>query len=133
MATKLGTSGKDTIVGTKKDDYLFGGEGKDKILGLKGDDRIEGGMGNDTLTGFKGADTFVFDASSGADTITDFNANQDVIEIPSGLSGITSGNDVLALATQVGKNVVIDLGGGVTIKLKNFDLGDLKADNFDIV
>jgi Ca2+-binding RTX toxin-like protein len=56
---------------------LIGGTRGETLVGSSGDDRIEGGRGNDTLTGGLGADRFVFSASDGSDTITDFQSGVD--------------------------------------------------------
>jgi Ca2+-binding RTX toxin-like protein len=145
MATK-GTNGNDVLTGTKFKDKLFGLGGNDKLFGKGGDDkldggtgndRLDGGTGNDTLTGGTGKfkDTFVFGKNSGKDVITDFDVKKDVIEIAKGLNGIKKAADVLKHASQKGKDVVIDLGGGNKITLKGVDLKDLKkapGDHFDI-
>ena len=49
----------------------------DRIVGSDdSDDTLQGGTDDDTMTGGTGADTFVFDETSGDDTITDFNKAQ---------------------------------------------------------
>lgn len=67
------------IHGTGKADYLAGTAGADVISGGHGNDFLEGGAGNDTLTGGRGADTFMIRANGGHDTVTDFNAGEDVV------------------------------------------------------
>lgn len=47
-----GGSGKDSLIGTKRNDELSGGSGADKVYGSGGKDKLEGGSGNDRLTGF---------------------------------------------------------------------------------
>ncbi len=101
-----GTSGSDTLAGTKQDDamygykgadtlsggkgndMLFGNEGDDKLMGGEGNDTLKGGDGNDTLiggtgadilTGGKGHDIFVFDVLDGqTDIIADFGAGDKI-------------------------------------------------------
>jgi Ca2+-binding RTX toxin-like protein len=66
-----------------------GNSGNNTIVGYgAGDNVIAGGAGNDTLYGGAGNDTFVFDSSSflanvisGLDTIGDFTATQDKIQL----------------------------------------------------
>ncbi len=129
MATKIGSGGNNTVNGTKFSDMLFGMGGRDRIDGGKGKDWINGGTGNDTLTGGKGADTFVFDgAKSGKDQINDFSVTQDILAIAKGLNGIETAADVLDHAVEKNGNVVINLGGGNKITLKNVSLDDLKDD-----
>ena len=67
------------IKGTNKADSLLGTAGDDVISGGRGNDWLEGGAGNDTLTGDAGHDTFVLRANGGHDTVTDFNASEDVV------------------------------------------------------
>ena len=76
----IGTSGADTleggdgadyIAGMEGDDVLKGGAGDDVLKGGDGDDVLTGGAGDDVLSGGAGSDTFVFDAESGNDIVTD--------------------------------------------------------------
>lgn len=149
MATVIGGGGDGEINGTDVKDKLFGGAGsdviqgfggKDKIDGGAGKDRIDGGEGNDKLTGDGDhpsfADTFVFGKDSGKDVITDFEVGKDMLEIAKGLNGIKKPEDVFDHAKQKGGDVVIDLGDGNKITLKNVSLDDLKKhpadEHFDI-
>jgi Ca2+-binding RTX toxin-like protein len=64
---------------------ISGGADSDHITTGADDDRISGGFGKDFLTGGAGADTFVItgalDIRSNVDTITDFNAKLDTLEL----------------------------------------------------
>lgn len=143
MATPIG-HGDNTIIGKSFGEKLFGGGGDDKVYGQggndvinggSGDDLIGGGKGDDKLIGGNGMDTFVFKKDSGKDIITDFNTKNDVLKIAQGLNGIKKPSDVLEHASQKGKDVIINLGDGNKITLKNVDLDDLKkhpGDHFDI-
>jgi Ca2+-binding RTX toxin-like protein/phosphodiesterase/alkaline phosphatase D-like protein len=78
--TGIGNGGDNTIVGIR--------DGNNVISAGAGNDTINGGAGNDLLYGGTGNDTFVFDSSSflaqvisGVDTIGDFTANQDKIQL----------------------------------------------------
>lgn len=51
MATKRGTTGADSLVGTDSNDRLYGNDGNDTL---------RGGLGQDTLYGDAGADVFEF-------------------------------------------------------------------------
>ena len=101
----------------------------DDFAGGEGDDTIEGGTTDDTLTGGGGADTFVFDRDSGHDTITDFTAGTDRIDL-SAFTDITSIGDLSGY--QAGDDAVIFLGfnGGGTITLEGVSLGDLSPSDF---
>jgi len=75
------------INGTGKADLLIGTDGADTINGGGGNDTIIGGAGTDVLTGGHGADTFVLNANSQYDIITDFNpAEGDKIVLDFGTS-----------------------------------------------
>jgi len=58
------------------DDVIWG-SAHANIDGGSGDDIINGGYGDNTLTGGSGSDIFEFTATSGNDTITDFNKDED--------------------------------------------------------
>ena len=98
--TISGTAGREILVGNGGADLIDGQGGNDVLVGGLGDDRLTGGDGSDTLTGGAGADTFVFlstaEAGTGFDTLEDFNAGLDKIEISKagfeGLSGFAAGN-----------------------------------------
>ena len=121
-----GLGGNDTLLGLGDNDILKGGNGSDKLFG---------GQGNDKMTGGSGADTFVFSKHSGRDIITDFDIKKDMIQIAKGIHGIKKPADVIDHAKQHGDDVIIDLGGGNKIILKDVKLSDLKKspeDHFDI-
>ncbi len=87
----------NNVRGSKYNDFLSGNNSDNHLLGGNGNDRITGSLGRDTLTGGAGLDTFVFKSakelaarSSLSDTITDFRAKSDVID----LSGIDANNSM---------------------------------------
>lgn len=63
--------------GGSGNDILWAAQGDDTLNGGTGNDILNGSSGNDTLTGGSGADIFEFTATSGNDTITDFNKDED--------------------------------------------------------
>ena len=83
--TVYGDQDNDTLSGGAGDDFLLGGTGNDTLDGGSQNDHLNGGEGNDLLTGGSGADTFVFDTVldelTNADTITDFVAGEDKVEL----------------------------------------------------
>jgi len=86
------------------------------LIGNNGSNVLNGGYGNDVLTGGGGADTFVVNAASGFDIITDFSVVQgDMID----LSAYTHGVANTAIISQWGMNVGIDLGNGNVISVIN--------------
>ena len=78
-----GGLGHDVIFGGNGWDFLFGGVGDDIIFGGNGNDTLIGADGSDELNGGDGADIFVFGVNTDGsqDTITDFAAGQDKIDI----------------------------------------------------
>ncbi len=92
-----GQNGRDNIIGGRGSDTLFGGTGQDTLDGGQGSDNLRGGAGNDTLTGGGGNDQFIYstgtgfrDSDIGIDRITDFRANQDVIQLSRVTFGLSS-------------------------------------------
>lgn len=93
----------DRLVGKDGGDALYGESGNDKLEGGKGDDYLVGGYGNDVLIGGAGADTFAFyDFYEGVDTITDFNAVQDTIQVSLGGFGAFSSPDEFTYDSDTG-------------------------------
>ncbi|WP_219701815.1 DUF5801 repeats-in-toxin domain-containing protein [Marinomonas lutimaris] len=82
-----GGSGNDYLSGGAGNDILIGGAGDDSLLGGDDNDVLIGGSGNDTLTGGAGADLFVLNNAS-IDTITDFNAKDDALDLTDLLTGV---------------------------------------------
>jgi Ca2+-binding RTX toxin-like protein len=112
---------------------LIGSSFNDTLIGDAGSNALDGGRGNDTLTGAAGNDTFVFRSGFGHDTITDFTAGQDAIELHDGL--FANSNAALAAATQSesGIDVVITVDAADIIVLHNVQLADLRASDFHVV
>ena len=106
-----------------------GGSGNETIDGGAGDDIIDGGAGDDSLTGGADADTFVFRAGHGNDTIADFTDGEDIIDVSSlGITGISS----LTFSTNADNDLVINTGeGNGTIVLEGVtDLATLTGEDF---
>jgi len=131
-----GLGGDDQIQGDRGDDLLNGGSGDDLIFGEEGNDTLNGGLGDDILIGGAGIDTFFFAANNGADSIDDFDINEDAIALVATL-GFATGQDVIEAITTRG-NVT---GGGrfavVTLSPENqitiLADNDITAANFIIV
>ena len=101
--TLYGDSGDDELEGGSGDDRLYGEAGGDELKGSSGADILEGGSdndelfggaGNDTLTGGDGNDVFAWTLADrgtaghvAVDTITDFNASKDSIDLRNLLDG----------------------------------------------
>jgi len=123
----LGGDGGDRVNGGDGNDFVYGGEGNDILNGSTGSDTVYGGLGDDRMTGGEGEDYHLFGGSvgGGADTVQDFVIGEDQLVF----EGITFGDEPGDLtAAQFledngffdGRNLVIDLGGGETVTLRNF-------------
>lgn len=123
-----GGGGDDILLGLAGDDILRGDDDNDYLDGGTGDDVLTGGTGSDRLIGRDGEDTFVFAGKSGRDTIRDFDLENDLLQIKANKK-IQTIEDVVKAAKQM-KNgdLVIDLGKGNKITLKNVDKEDFKLD-----
>ena len=75
----------ENLVGSGFNDTLNGTNGANIVNGGAGNDFIKGYVGNDTLTGGAGLDAFIFNtalnAATNVDTITDFSAADDTIQL----------------------------------------------------
>ena len=74
----------------------------------------------------------MFSDSDGAEVINDFVAgarSYDVINLL-GVSAIADIADVIAAASQVGSDTLIDFGGGNSIKILGVNVVALDADDF---
>lgn len=71
----------EQFTGAEGDNELWGGEGNDLLYGAEGVDKLIGGEGDDTLSGSTGDDTFTFAPEHGHDTITDFNLQDDTLDL----------------------------------------------------
>ncbi|MBW3585724.1 MAG: hypothetical protein KY448_07715, partial [Cyanobacteria bacterium 0813] len=112
----IGDQGNDTLCGDEGNNTLIGGSGDDLLFADTGDDLLFGGIGSDTLIGGIGSNGFVLSAGGGIDTIINFSAGVDSIELVGGLDfnqlsftetngstaiGIASRNEILAILTGV--------------------------------
>ena len=139
-AVILGASGNDTYdgrSGTQTGGIYLGGGHDTVYLGADGETVFGGsglgtihvGTGADVLTGGSGADTYLFGATVGHTTITNFSdAKGDLVDLSATTSLHTLG-DVLAVAQQVGLDTVISLGSG-TITLSNVQKTNLTSGDF---
>jgi hypothetical protein len=77
-----GDDGDDRLFGQIGADILHGDAGNDYLVGGADNDILLGGLGDDRLVGEAGADTFKMDGL-GHDTILDFQAGEDTIDLSS--------------------------------------------------
>ncbi|ACO79521.1 Secreted mannuronan C5-epimerase [Azotobacter vinelandii CA] len=133
QATLEGTTGNDTLTGSDAHETLLGLDGDDRLNGGAGNDILDGGAGRDNLTGGAGADLFRVsartdsyrtDSASFNDLITDFDADEDSIDLSAlGFTGLGDGyNGTLA--------VVLNSAGTRTY-LKSYE-ADAEGRRFEI-
>lgn len=112
-------------------DILVGGSGNDSLFGGAADDDLTGGTGNDILEGGRGGDVFIFGDNFGNDVITDYDqiTINDRLDFSS-LSAANYFSQAKSLMTQVGDDVVMDVGGGNILTILDVDKDDLFSGDF---
>ena len=153
-----GDEGNDSLSGGKGDDLLYGDgriiafteggtagpittyadisatypgtfvAGNDTLDGGKGDDFLYGGGGDDVMTGAQGSDTFVIEADSGDDVVTDFSKSQDVVVFD--VAGVEDFGD-LTLTASGSHDTLITWGTGDSLLLEGVKPNQLDASAFD--
>ncbi|SEL91984.1 Hemolysin-type calcium-binding repeat-containing protein [Roseivivax marinus] len=124
----FGGAGDDDLEGGNDDDTIFNGAGDDEVAGGSGQDTIWGGAGDDLLAGDGDEDTFAFVAGNGADTISDFDASEDILDL-SNVAGINADN-IGDFAAEVDNELVIYYTDEDSVTLQNVGLDDLDNVNF---
>lgn len=124
------SAGNDSVRGGSGDDNIFSGGGNDTVDGEAGADTLWGGGGNDRFTGGAGSDLFVFEAGHGDDTVTDFDVNEDRLQLSATTTDFTDAQSVIDASTSTGSGVRIDLGGGDSLVLQGVSLADLSNVTF---
>lgn len=123
-------AGNDIVFGGAGNDEIFSGGGADTVDGGAGVDILWGGGGDDQFTGGSGQDLFIFAAGHGSDTITDFDINEDTIQLDQTNTDFTDTASVIAAAIQVGNDVRVDLGGGDLLVIENVTISELEQATF---
>ncbi|MDC0739359.1 DUF4214 domain-containing protein [Cognatishimia sp. SS12] len=72
---------RDSLTGTSGADILDGNGGSDTLNGGAGDDILMDGRGSDQLWGGDGADVFIFERDGQSDTVMDFEAGVDRLDL----------------------------------------------------
>ncbi len=144
-----GSSKNDKLWGNEGNDTLYGYDGNDTIYSVQGDDVLIGGKGNDDLRGSQGFDTYIFYTGDGNDVIKETNQYRPSVkgisyylrrgQIQVDGAILTGGTWDETTQTYVGyqtgitynwsgvdnTQMIINYGNGDTIKIANFDNGDL--------
>src|SRR5262249_10088479 len=103
---------------------LNGGSGGQTLTAGSSPTTLIGGP-NDTLNGGASADTFVFKANFGANTINNFFAGTDVLHFSQSMFATAA--EVLSDAQQVGSDVTITHDAQNVVTLHNIQLSSLHA------
>lgn len=115
-----GNLGNDTCYGDDGNDIVRGGQNDDVLFGGAGDDWLSGDRHSDTISGGAGADIFHSFGDAGIDRVLDFNrAEGDRVQLDPGSTYTFS---------QVGADVVIQIGGGAQMILANVNVASLTGD-----
>lgn len=132
-----GGAGNDLLVGLSGNDLLEGNSGDDTLIGGFGADDLIGGTGSDILFGGRGQDTFHFAEGDGNDIIADFQRGRSNAfftiagdKISLDVDGIDSFADLMAVASEDGRDTVFDFGDGDVLVLNATRLAALDADMF---
>jgi len=122
----VGSDFGDYIYGSNVDNVLSGGSGADRLRGHYGNDTLFGGLGNDNLIGGSGQDVFVFNDGDGSDIIKDFQNNVDLVRLLDyGFADVAA---ALAMATEVGSDLIFDLGNGDFLTVENITINQIAND-----
>jgi Ca2+-binding RTX toxin-like protein len=122
-----GGAGSDVLRGGKGQNVLDGGDGDDLIFGGQGSAFIVGGAGNDTLRVGSGNDVIAFNAGDGMDTVYGGRDGGNTLSFGGGIR-----YSDLALS-KVGKDLVVSMGAGEGVTLKNWYTGNHSVLNLQIV
>ncbi|MFI3155631.1 MAG: Ig-like domain-containing protein, partial [Methylococcaceae bacterium] len=100
----------NTLIGNTANNLLVGDAGNDTLSGATGNDTLDSGTGNDRLTGGTGLDVFLFTTAPTAnmDTITDFAAVDDTIQLGKSIFTKLTTTGVLAAASFVKGAAALD-------------------------
>ena len=101
------------------------------VYGTKGDDTLLSTLADEIFTGKGGNDTYVFSGNFGNDTIKDFQASSNAVQLDHNVFGNFAG--VMSHASQVGSDVVISVDANNSLSLHNTLLSQLTANNFHLV
>ena len=109
---------------------LNGSSGGQTLTATSGPTTLIGGP-NDILNGGAGADTFVFPANFGSNTVNNFTPGTDALQFSQSMFANVAA--VLSDAQQVGSNVVITHDPQNVVTLQNMQLSNLHASDIHIV
>jgi len=117
-------------------DHITGDSATEILRGGGGDDYLHGGSGgNDQLSGDGGVDSFGYNTLTGRrDIIRDFEAgaeNNEIVYILGGDPDFDTFAEIMAVATNVGSNVVFDFGINNRLTFFGLQVSDFDISDFD--
>ena len=117
-----------TLIGDAENNSLTGGKGKDILRGGDNADTLDGGKGNDTLWGGSDdADTFIYRAGEGTDTIMDYNFDDgDLLQILD-KSGKEISKGAIKKFAFNDNDLILSIKGGGKVVLANFTTAETKT------
>ncbi|WAR43265.1 calcium-binding protein [Methylomonas rapida] len=121
--TFLGSNGVDNFSTGNGNDLLLGNAGNDSLIGGDGNDNLTGGLGNDVLQGGRNADVYYINRGDGEDTVIESGDGYDTSYLGGNGDKIVFGAGIEAadmVFTQVGSDLVMDLGQGDRLTFKNW-------------
>ena len=116
--TLIGDAANNSLIAGPGNDTLIGDAGNDTLNGGAGVDVLRAGPGDDTLTGGEGADTFQIYYGDGANTITDWNGDEDEV-IVYDLNGLEIDNAEYKISYNNLNEVIYTLADGTSLTFKN--------------
>ncbi|MEH3046359.1 family 16 glycosylhydrolase [Sphingomonas adhaesiva] len=118
----------ENLVLSSQTAWYGGGNDLDNIMTAKFDNQqLDGGKGNDVLVSEAKYTTFIVGKGNGSDVIYGFDST-DKIRLDG--YGFSSFDAVRKVASQVGSDTVLSLGGGETLTLRDTKVASLAAANF---
>jgi large repetitive protein len=118
---------------------IFGTAGKDALVSTGGATVLQGAGGNNDMTASTGADTFVFHAAFGHNTINSFDVNHDVLAFDRGMLPATVKTDadlmayVLGQSTDHNGSAMLTAADQGIIVLVGVPIADLNVSDFHLL
>jgi hypothetical protein len=118
---------------------IFGTAGKDTLVSTGGATVLQGAGGNNDMTASTGADTFVFHAAFGHNTINSFDVNHDVLAFDRGMLPATVKTDadlmayVLGQSTDHNGSAMLTAADQGIIVLVGVPIADLNVSDFHLL
>jgi hypothetical protein len=122
--TETSTLSGDTVSST--DDTLYTPRANESLVGGSGDDVLIG-RPNDMLMGGTGSETFVFNPNFGHETVTNFNVNEDAIDLDHTLFANATAAQILSQTHDSAAGAVIVVDHADTITLPGVTVAQLSG------